>query len=62
VSKAENILKTKGRKKDFSPTKAENILKTSQFQEAVGTLQKHDKMTFCADSPTPVTGGGKGLE
>jgi hypothetical protein len=28
VSKAENILKTKARKKDFSPAKAENILKS----------------------------------
>jgi hypothetical protein len=27
VPEAENILKTKGRKWDFSPTKAENILK-----------------------------------
>jgi len=30
--KAENILKTKGRKRAFSPTKAENIRKTSQLQ------------------------------
>jgi len=35
VSKAENILKTKGRRSHFSLTKAENILKQSQLHETV---------------------------
>jgi hypothetical protein len=31
VSKADNILKTKSRKRHFSPTKAENMLKRKPF-------------------------------
>jgi hypothetical protein len=34
------ILKTKGRKRAFSPTKADNILKISQLQETVGTPKR----------------------
>jgi hypothetical protein len=45
VSKAENILKTKGRKSGFSPPKAENIQKRSQLREAVETPKLHDNMT-----------------
>jgi hypothetical protein len=33
--KPENFLKTKGRRRDFSPPKPENIMKTSQLQETV---------------------------
>jgi len=35
LSKAENILKTKGQKSDFSPAKAENILKKSHLNRTM---------------------------
>jgi hypothetical protein len=43
--KAENILKTKDRKRRFSSTKAENILKTSRLLKHVGTRNLSDKLT-----------------
>jgi hypothetical protein len=54
-------LKTKGRKRAFSPAKAENILKKRQLEETVGTPKEHDKMTTGRDSLRQVAGGGKGL-
>ena len=50
VPKAENILKTKGRRRAFSQNEAENILKKSYLQETVGTPKEHDKMTVGSDS------------
>src|SRR5271157_3187103 len=44
LSKAENILKTKDRKRRFSCTKAENMLKTSQLEKHVGTQNLGDKL------------------
>jgi hypothetical protein len=41
--KAVNILKTKGLKTGFSPSKAVNILKISKLLETAGTPQKPDK-------------------
>jgi hypothetical protein len=48
--KAENILKTKGRKRTFSQNEAENILKQSYLQETVGISKEHDKMTVGSDA------------
>ena len=59
--KADNILKTKGRERDFSPAKAENMLKESRLREIVRTPKQPDKMTARRDSPGPMAGGGKGL-
>jgi hypothetical protein len=45
VCKPENILKTKGRKAAFPPTKPENILKKSHLPKTVGIPKRHDKMS-----------------
>jgi hypothetical protein len=46
LSEAENILKTKGKRRGFSKNEAENILKQSQLLKTVGIPEKHDKMTI----------------
>ena len=42
LCKAENILKTKGRNRDFSFAKAENMLKKIHLQDAMKIHKKHD--------------------
>jgi hypothetical protein len=46
VSKAENMLKTKGQKRDFSPAKAGNIMKIQQLTKHAKNSKKHDKMSL----------------
>jgi hypothetical protein len=43
INEAENILKTKGRKRAFSKNEAENILKRSQLLETVETPKSMTK-------------------
>jgi hypothetical protein len=61
VYEAENILKTKGRKRAFSKNEAESILKIKQLQETIGIPKKHDKLTARRGLPWPAAGGEKGL-
>ena len=57
---AENMLKTKGRKRAFSKNEAENILKKSHLQKTVGIRKEHDKMSAEGTPQAGLTVGGNG--
>src|SRR5208283_1936954 len=55
LSKAENTLKTKDRKRRFPCTKAENILIKSRLQESMEIGNEHDKLSWQAKRCASVT-------
>ena len=55
---AENMLKTKDRKRTFSKNEAENILKINHLTKIRGDSKKHDKMSYGKNPQAGLTVAG----